>query len=59
LGPERFAAAKMLLRKRADHAYSFTDCASFVVMRELVLRQVLTSDRHFKEAGFEVLLPIP
>jgi predicted nucleic acid-binding protein len=30
-----------------------------VVMRELALRQALTSDRHFKEAGFDVLLPIP
>jgi uncharacterized protein len=59
VGAERFAAAKMFLRKHADHAYSFTDCASFVVMRELALRQALTSDRHFKEAGFEALLPIP
>lgn len=30
----------------------------FVVMRELRLRQALTTDRHFSEAGFETLLPV-
>ena len=38
--------------------YSFADCASFVVMRELGLRQALTTDGHFHEAGFEALLPV-
>jgi predicted nucleic acid-binding protein len=56
VGPDRFAAAKAWFRKHADHAYSFTDCASFVVMRELRLRDALTSDRHFAEAGFRALL---
>lgn len=58
IGAERFTATKMFLRKHADHDYSFTDCTSFVVMRELGLRQALTSDRHFQEAGFETLLPV-
>jgi uncharacterized protein len=58
IGAERFRATKMFLRRHADHDYSFTDCTSFVIMRELGLRQALTSDRHFEEAGFEVLLPV-
>lgn len=55
---ERFAAAKAFFRKHADHGYSFTDCTSFVVMRELGLTDALTTDRHFSEAGFNVLLPV-
>lgn len=56
IGPDRFEAAKTHFRKHADHGYSFTDCSSFVVMRELGLRDALTSDHHFAEAGFRALL---
>ena len=52
----RFDQTRAYFRTHADHAYSFTDCSSFVVMRELRLRQALTTDRHFQEAGFEALL---
>lgn len=58
IGPDRFAATRAFFRKHADHAYSFTDCSSFVVMQELRLNRALTTDRHFAEAGMEVLLPI-
>lgn len=54
---DKFLAAKQYFRKHSDHGYSFTDCTSFVVMRELKIDGALTTDRHFKEAGFEVLLP--
>jgi predicted nucleic acid-binding protein len=57
IGAARFDMTKAFFRKHADHAYSFTDCTSFVVMRELKLSQALTSDRHFTQAGFEALLP--
>lgn len=56
IGPDRFDAAKAHFRKHADHGYSFTDCTSFVVMRERRLRDALTSDHHFAEAGFRALL---
>lgn len=56
IGTGRFDATKAFFRKHADHGYSFTDCTSFVVMRELSLSQALTTDRHFTEAGFESLL---
>ena len=52
----RFDETKAFFRRHADHDYSFTDCSSFVLMRELELKQALTSDRHFREAGFEPLL---
>lgn len=58
IGRDRFDAAKAFFRKQADHGYSFTDCTSFVVMRELKITEALTTDRHFAEAGFRLLLPI-
>jgi len=58
IGEERFEAAKSFFRKHADHGYSFTDCTSFVVMRELGMTDALTTDRHFAEAGFRPLLPV-
>jgi predicted nucleic acid-binding protein len=54
---ERFAASKQYFRKHSDHGYSFTDCTSFVLMDELDIGAALTTDRHFEEAGFAVLLP--
>jgi hypothetical protein len=56
IGTARFETTKAFFRKHADHGYSFTDCTSFVVMRELKLTQALTTDAHFPEAGFEALL---
>lgn len=56
IAQERFEAAKSFFRKHADHGYSFTDCTSFVVMQELRIRDSLTTDRHFTEAGFRPLL---
>jgi predicted nucleic acid-binding protein len=52
-GPQRFESAKAIFRKHADHGYSFTDCTSFVVMRELALTDALTTHRHFNPAGFK------
>ena len=56
IGSLRFEQAKVFFRKHADHQYSFTDCSSFVVMHELQLTDALTTDRHFQEAGFHVLI---
>lgn len=52
----RFDATRAYFRKHADHEYSFVDCASFVVMRELLIRDAVTTDGHFAEAGFQPLL---
>ena len=39
---QRFDQAKDFFLRHADHDYSFTDCVSFVVMRELALQEALT-----------------
>lgn len=56
IGPERFARARDLMLSHTDKTYSFTDCTSFVVMRDLGIRRALTKDRHFEQAGFEAIL---
>ena len=37
-----------------DKDFSFTDCSSFVVMKERRIRAALTNDRHFVQAGFQM-----
>jgi uncharacterized protein len=52
----RFRDVRTFFLKHADQAWSFTDCLSFRVMKELRLRDALTKDGHFHEAGFVALL---
>ena len=55
--PEQFDAALYLIRRiAADKEWSLTDCSSFLIMEEWGIFQVLTSDHHFEQAGFTVLL---
>ncbi len=55
--PEQFEEAFGLLRNRADDKeWSITDCASFLAMWQRGIWDALTSDHHFTQAGFSVLL---
>jgi predicted nucleic acid-binding protein len=54
--PDRFAAARTFMLKHLDQEFSFTDCASFIVMKELRLIDALATDKHFRIAGFNPLL---
>src|SRR5204863_3903536 len=38
--------------QHADKTFSLTDCVSFVLMKKLGIREALTFDRHFTQAGF-------
>ena len=56
IGADRFDRARDLFLKYEEHAFPLTDCTSFVVMRELGLKDALTADRHFRTMGFNPLL---
>ncbi len=49
-------AAWNLLKSREDKAWSFVDSTSFVVMQQLGIKEALTTDHHFEQAGFIRLL---
>jgi hypothetical protein len=51
-----FARAVAFYRRRPDKEWSLTDCISFVVMEERGIKEALTGDRHFEQAGFKALL---
>lgn len=52
---DRFEKARELFFQYTDKAFSFTDCTSFVVMREMRLTHALTTDGHFRQAGWQTL----
>jgi hypothetical protein len=45
-----------LYENRDDKSWGLTDCISFVVMKEHDLSVALTTDDHFRQAGFRALL---
>ncbi len=55
IGMDRAEKARAVFVRHHDKAYSFTDCTSLVVMQELKLKRVLTTDHHFRQMGFEVV----
>jgi len=51
-----FERAFELFRTRLDKEWGLTDCISFIVMKDRDINDVLTTDSHFSQAGFNVLL---
>ena len=45
-----------LYEKRLDKGYSVTDCVSMNFMRANGINEILTSDSHFEQEGFQILL---
>lgn len=53
---ELYHQALALYRLRSDKEWGLTDCLSFVVMQQRNMAEALTTDDHFRQAGFRALL---
>ena len=56
ISPELFDRAVKLYSSRRDKEWGMTDCISFVVMQDRGIIDALTTDDHFRQAGFRALL---
>ena len=51
-----FDKAWDLYSSRKDKEWGFTDCTSFIVMKEKNIIKAFSTDHHFEQAGFKILL---
>lgn len=51
-----FRRAFEMYCSRSDKEWGLIDCMSFVIMNDYEVRDALTADNHFRQAGFNVLL---
>ena len=56
LTDDLFSRALQLYSERLDKEWGLIDCVSFIVMQDRGIQGALTTDHHFRQAGFEVLL---
>jgi predicted nucleic acid-binding protein len=54
--PDFYAKGWELYSNRLDKDWGVIECISFVIMQERNLTEALTSDHHFEQAGFKILL---
>lgn len=52
--PEIENLSWIFMNKYKDHAFSFTDCTSFIIMKENSIKKACALDEHFKIPGFQV-----
>jgi predicted nucleic acid-binding protein len=53
---ELFEKGLSVFARHRDKEWSLVDCISIAVMKSMRIRTALTSDHHFEQAGFEILL---
>ena len=56
LSEELYREGAAFYRQHRDKDWGMTDCISFAVMRSRGVQRALTSDDHFRQAGFRALL---
>lgn len=44
-----------MMNKYKDHLFSFTDCCSFIIMKNYDISKVCSLDKHFTIAGFDII----
>jgi predicted nucleic acid-binding protein len=50
-----FEKALDMFKKTSDSRWSFTDCTSFALMKDLSITEAFTFDNHFTQVGFQKL----
>ncbi|MBI4570088.1 MAG: PIN domain-containing protein [Planctomycetes bacterium] len=53
---ESFNRALDLYAHRGDKGYSLTDCSLMIAMNDRQIKEALTSDHHFEQEGFTILM---
>lgn len=53
---EHFKKGCALYLQRMDKGWSLTDCISFLIMWQRGVKTALTTDQHFVQAGFQILM---
>jgi predicted nucleic acid-binding protein len=56
LHPPLFRKAFDLYKSYSDKTWGLIDCVSFVVMKEIGITDALSADKHFEQAGFNILI---
>ena len=51
-----YKEALQLYRERSDKEWGLIDCISYLVMKRKGIYQALTTDEHFRQMGFHVLM---
>ncbi len=44
-----------IAKKYDDKAFSYVDCTSFAIMKELEIKRAFTKDTHFEQIGFQII----
>lgn len=50
-----YRAKEIFKRFNKDKRWSFTDCTSYVLMKDFGIRRVLTFDENFSQMGFKIV----
>jgi len=53
---EMFEKAWDLYSSRKDKEWGFTDCTSFIVMKQKNIIEAFSTDHHFEQVSFKILL---
>jgi len=56
ISPEPEEKSWQIFKQYSDKKFSFTDCTSFVIMKQRNIWEAFTNDYHFEQAGYQRLL---
>lgn len=54
LSPNQLEKSRQIFFRYKDKDFSFVDCTSFAIMKDLKISCALTLDDHFRQMGFEI-----